>query len=111
MEYQIVHGEDEDQLTAKVNEAIQNGWAPQGGVSVLINTFSKGHFGDDGTIEVWAPWSAEWHQAMIKHAGFSTLTDQDQQEAREALEKAILTRREVEKALDKELDKALGRVK
>ena len=70
MKYKIVHGDDEDQLTKRVNEAIQEGWMPQGGVAVLVNTFSKAHTtygsGELGLIEVWEPYSDEWHQAMVK---------------------------------------------
>ena len=59
MKYKIVHGDDEDELTERVNEAIKEGWIAQGGVAVLINTF------DYGTDTI-RPYSDEWHQAMIK---------------------------------------------
>ena len=69
MQYKIVHGDDEDELTEKVNEACQEGWVTQGGVAVLINTFSKASYPHDhhgGETEVWEPYSDKWHQAMIK---------------------------------------------
>ncbi len=67
MKYKIVHGDDEDQLTKQVNEAIGEGWVPQGGVVVLINTFSKAYLTIEGSqIDVWEPYYNEWHQAMVK---------------------------------------------
>lgn len=65
MEYKIVHGDDEDQLTERVNATMQDGWVPIGGVAVLINTFSKTSK-LEGATEAWEPWSDEWHQAMVK---------------------------------------------
>ena len=66
MKYKLVHGEDEDELTERVNAAIQEGWAPQGGVIALINTFSKNHYPyRGGEIEVWEPHIDEWHQSMV----------------------------------------------
>lgn len=96
MEYKIVHGDDEDELTERVNEACKEGWVTQGGVAVLINTFAKAsypHNHHGGETEVWEPYSAEWHQAMIKRTTFSfsdELTEADKQEARTAIEEAAL---------------------
>ena len=96
MKYKIVHGDDEDELTVKVNEAMQEGWVAQGGVMVLVNTFSKGSYPHDhhgGETAVLEPYSDEWHQAMVKRTTFSfssEMTEADKQEAKTAIEEAAL---------------------
>jgi hypothetical protein len=37
MEYQVAADDDLNQLIAKVNHAIKNGWRPQGGISVAVH--------------------------------------------------------------------------
>jgi hypothetical protein len=54
--YYVAYGETHDEFTQSVNRAINEGWVPQGGVSV-----SHLKLREDGDIHI------ELLQAMVKH--------------------------------------------
>jgi hypothetical protein len=46
MEYQILTEESRRDLEAKVNQAIEGGWRPLGGVAVTCWSVADGHFSE-----------------------------------------------------------------
>lgn len=53
MQYSVIHEEAPGTLIRRVNEAIKEGWIPQGGITIACT----------GTLEIFR---VVWAQAMIK---------------------------------------------